>query len=76
MIHVPSQRTTEVMAMNVFLGDLNATTDESVKYQNLFYLNRVRFKWKEKKSFKEQVSEQLFKYYVSVKVQRTTIVNK
>lgn len=64
------------MAMNVFLGDLNATTDESVKYQNLFYLNRVRFKWKEKKSFKEQVSEQLFKYYVSVKVQRTTIFNK
>lgn len=76
MIHVPSQRITEVMAMNVFLGDLNATKDESVKYQNLFYLNRVRFKWKEKKSFKEQVSEQLFKYYVSVKVQRTTIVNK
>ena len=44
MIHVPSQRITEVMAMNVFLGDLNATKDESVKYQNLFYLNRVRFK--------------------------------
>lgn len=65
MIHVPSQRTTEVIAMNVFLGDLNATKDESVKHQNLFYLNRVRFKWKEKKSFKEQVSEQLFKYYVS-----------
>ena len=44
MIHVPSQRTTEVMAINVFLGDLNATTDESVKHQNPFYLNRVRFK--------------------------------
>ena len=44
MIHVPSQRTTEVMAMNVFLGDLHATTDESVKHQNLFYFNRVRFK--------------------------------
>lgn len=44
MIHVPSQRTTEVIAMNVFLGDLNATTDESVKHHNIFYLNRVRFK--------------------------------
>ena len=44
MIHVPSQRTTEFMAMNVFQGDLNAIADESVKHQNLFYLNRVRFK--------------------------------